>query len=209
MHSGGARSTVPPVPGIGRRTPGRSAVYGDSRQQDVRSLVTRLFQQSRREPHLLLNLLQQHWARVVGAELARVSRPLRLERGVLTVAAPDACWNYELQFHKGELLNSVNTYLEGPGVQELRFRVAPWPAEAATPPAAASTTPEGPTPAAASSTPAPPAEADAPAPAADFTPAPETGPPAPIGDATLRSAFERSLGKRRRGYQRRTTEGRA
>jgi hypothetical protein len=106
---------------------------GFKRQADVRSLARGVFSEADREPLLQLSLLRRHWPDVVGPELAGRTHPRRLERGTLWIAAPDACWAYELQFFKSELLGSVQTFLESQVVRELRFQVGEVPAGEASP----------------------------------------------------------------------------
>jgi hypothetical protein len=100
-------------------------VSDHGRQHDLRSLVRGVFRERAQEPMLTLNLLRQHWSQVVGEELAAQIRPQRLASGTLWIAAADACWAYELQFFKAELLASVQAFLESRGVNDLRFRAAP------------------------------------------------------------------------------------
>ena len=120
---------------------------GSKRQADVKSLVRGVFSEGDREPLLMLSLLRRHWPDVVGPELAGRTYPRRLARGTLWIAAPDACWAYELQFFKTELLNSVQTFLESQAVRELRFQVGEVPTAAAAPSeASAGTAPSDPLP---------------------------------------------------------------
>jgi hypothetical protein len=92
------------------------------------SMIARLFREQKREGHLLLNALRQHWPAVVGEKLGRVTWPLRMEGHTLWVAAKDSAWVYELQFLKAELLDSVRTWLAAETVQDMRFRLGRIPA---------------------------------------------------------------------------------
>lgn len=146
---------------------------------EVGDLIAALFRDSKRETHVTLSALRQHWAGIVGAQLANRTHPLRLKGGVLWVAAKDSAWVYELQFFKEELLCSVNTFLESGEVKELRFRLGEIPP------------PEG--------------EAAA-SPAHPGTAAKDQPPPDPqaqalanaIPESTLRKRFLRAYSKRRR-----------
>lgn len=95
---------------------------------EMGSMIARLFREQKREGHLLLNALRQHWPAIVGEKLGRVTWPLRMEGHTLWVAAKDSAWVYELQFLKAELLDSVRTWLAAETVQDMRFRLGRMPA---------------------------------------------------------------------------------
>ncbi|HKI97151.1 MAG TPA: DUF721 domain-containing protein [bacterium] len=192
---------------------------------EMRQLMRGVFREQAKEPVLLLNLLRQHWSGVVGPELGAKTHPQRLDGGTLWVAATDACWAYELQFFKPELLASVQAFLESRAVSDLRFQagVVPSPAVSAPASPAAGNAPIHDPPAAepmrAESSPVrspsrPPAsyQPTAPAPRAPArvttAEAPAEAPPAlaraaaSIGDPALRALFQRSLAKQRLGRER-------
>lgn len=172
---------------------------GSGNRTEMRHLLRSVFREQAREPLLTLGLLRQHWEAVVGPELAARTQPHRLEGGTLWIAAPDACWAYELQFFKPELLASVQAFLESRAISDVRFCAVP--AEAA-PPAAAGpgigadggripTAPPprtGGRPGARPEGPGEPPE----------TPEALARASAAIGDPALREVFRRSLAKQRR-----------
>jgi hypothetical protein len=150
----------------------------DSGRAEMGSLVRGVFRERAKEPFLTLNLLRQHWTGVVGPELGARTHPLRLDGSTLWIGAPDACWAYELQFFKAELLSSVQAFLESRSVSDVRFQPGgvPEPAAAAAPAAAPEPTPE--------------------------TPAALARAATAIGDSGLRAVFQRALAKQRRARAR-------
>ncbi|MCH8076500.1 MAG: DUF721 domain-containing protein, partial [SAR324 cluster bacterium] len=92
--------------------------------QEFGSLLHKLFREHRREPALILNQLREHWTAIAGTEMGSRTRPAKLERGTLWVETPDACWAYELQFFKQDLLNSIEAFIKSSTVTGLRFSVA-------------------------------------------------------------------------------------
>lgn len=94
-------------------------------RQEVGSLFQQLFKAEKREPLLVLTLLRHEWPDVVGEELAKKTHPLRLTKRVLWIGATDACWAYELQFFKIDLLSSVQGHLGNDAVQDIRFQATP------------------------------------------------------------------------------------
>ena len=63
------------------------------------------------------------WMGAVGPTVARVTRPERLERGVLTVLAKNSVWVSELLMLQDRLLAVLRDSLHEPLVTALRFRV--------------------------------------------------------------------------------------
>jgi hypothetical protein len=68
------------------------------------------------------------WPEVVGAEVARNSRPLSLKRGRLTVSTSSSAWAQTLQLLSRRVLDGVNGALGEGLVTEVVFRHAGWTA---------------------------------------------------------------------------------
>jgi len=166
---------------------------GGKAQADLQHLLRGVFRQQAREPVLTVNLLRQRWQEVVGPELGSKTQPQRVQGDLLWVATPDACWAYELQFFKPELVASVQAFLGSEAIRDLRFVVARG-AAAALPPAAAQSTPAAPV----VPDPALPPAGPAATPVPVGTPAALVRAAEQIGDPALRGVFQRSLAKMRR-----------
>ncbi len=95
---------------------------GGRKLPEFRELIAQLFRERRRQPHLTVTLLRQHWAEVLGAELAGKTWPTRLAGHLLWINTVDAGWAYQLQFMKRDLLESIQLFMGAPTVTELRFR---------------------------------------------------------------------------------------
>ena len=173
-------------------------------QADLRHLLRGVFREQAKEPFLTLNLLRQRWVDVVGPELGGRTLPQRLDGRTLVVAAPDACWAYELQFFKAEVLSSVQAFLASQAVAEVRFRVAAPGDAAPAPQAPAAAGAAARTATAEHTAAAEPGAAAGAEPAPASAAAPPDAPPAlalaagAIGDPALRAVFQRSLAKQRR-----------
>ncbi|MDH4121238.1 MAG: DUF721 domain-containing protein [Deltaproteobacteria bacterium] len=89
------------------------------------------FRQNHRQHHLTLQRLTQNWAQVVGEDLARRTRPTRLENGVLWVHTADGSWAYNLRFMGGQLLNGVRAWLQSLEVRDIRFKAGDISSDAA------------------------------------------------------------------------------
>ena len=64
------------------------------------------------------------WPDVVGASIARSSRPVETEGKTLLVEVRDAVWRDQLaRFYKGKILGKLNSRLGGELLRDIRFLV--------------------------------------------------------------------------------------
>jgi hypothetical protein len=149
-------------------------------------LVTPLFHEQKKEAHLTLTTVRSRWAEIVGPDLAAKCHPMRVHRGVLWVAAPDASWAYQFQFMRSEVMQCLQSVLGQTDIHEVRFKAGAIPAAA-----------EQPAPDDLKPSPLPELSADDPLARAA----------AAIPDAGMRALFMRSLAKQRQNRMRRAAEG--
>ena len=62
------------------------------------------------------------WASVVGEQIARVTTPQRIERGILFVAVASAPWRAELVMRKREIIGKMNQAAGASLIKDIRFR---------------------------------------------------------------------------------------
>ena len=62
------------------------------------------------------------WASVVGEQVARVTTPQRLEKGVLFVGVATSPWRNELVLRKREIIQKLNAAAGTTVVHDIRFR---------------------------------------------------------------------------------------
>jgi predicted nucleic acid-binding Zn ribbon protein len=65
----------------------------------------------------------EDWARVVGPRVARHTRAIAFEQGVLRVEVEGSAWMHELGYLKQELISAVNRELGSNRVRDVRFVV--------------------------------------------------------------------------------------
>lgn len=82
-------------------------------------------QQSGVQHHLRERRLQTEWAAVAGHLVATHSRPLRLRRQQLTVAAESPAWLHQLRYLEPMLLTQIQRLFGPELVTELRWVVGP------------------------------------------------------------------------------------
>lgn len=62
------------------------------------------------------------WPEVVGPQIARVTKPERMENGVLYVAVTTAPWRAELAMKRLDLIEKLNTRIGTRVLNDIRFR---------------------------------------------------------------------------------------
>lgn len=62
------------------------------------------------------------WEAIVGPRIAKVARPLRVEKRVLVVNVESAPWRAELTLRRKDILEKINAALGGPVLGDIRFR---------------------------------------------------------------------------------------
>jgi predicted nucleic acid-binding Zn ribbon protein len=65
------------------------------------------------------------WLAAVGAQVRKVTSPIKLERKTLIVAVPDATWRAQLQRMSGQALFKLNSMLGAPTVTVIEFVINP------------------------------------------------------------------------------------
>lgn len=66
------------------------------------------------------------WPKIVGKEIARLSRPLYVTDGILFVGTPSSSWAHELDFQKKEILKRLEAGLGGGIIRDIRFYSTLW-----------------------------------------------------------------------------------
>jgi predicted nucleic acid-binding Zn ribbon protein len=99
----------------------------------VGDLVAGLLSQRGFAEGMRLGRLVKEWSAVVGERLAGECRPLRLEAGVLTVAASTGPWGAQVRFLAREIQKGANRALGGDPVTRVAVVVDPGPVVAPKP----------------------------------------------------------------------------
>lgn len=60
-----------------------------------------------------------HWEEIVGADLAKRSKPEYLKGQTLVVRAQDSTWSQELSFHKRTIISRLNRFLGKDEVKDM------------------------------------------------------------------------------------------
>lgn len=67
--------------------------------------------------------IEEAWAGAVGDTAARHSRPISLNKGVLTVSVDGSAWLYELSLGKRKSLMKLADLLQKKKIEDIRFRI--------------------------------------------------------------------------------------
>jgi len=91
-------------------------------EKRIADLVPRIMQKSGAAERMGHSQIADAWESVVGAFIAKHSRPVALRRGVLTVAVTQAAVRYDVERrHKAGILARLQERF-GPAVKSLRFQ---------------------------------------------------------------------------------------
>jgi len=91
--------------------------------QSAGSALQRLLEQLGLDRQLRTYRALMHWDEIVGAQLAQVARPLRIDAHTLWVAVKSHAWLQELTFHKRTILQRLNERVGEERFREVRFTV--------------------------------------------------------------------------------------
>lgn len=67
-------------------------------------------------------LIISHWPKIVGEEIAVHTRPGKIYRGVMGVAAKNATWAHHLSTLKEDIIAKINTFAGEKAVSDLKFQ---------------------------------------------------------------------------------------
>jgi len=62
-----------------------------------------------------------HWEKIVGARIAAISKPEKVQRGVLIVKVSDPVWRYELSLRKQDVIQRIHTVTGSTDIKEIRW----------------------------------------------------------------------------------------
>lgn len=70
-------------------------------------------------------LVLMHWPKTVGFAVARKTRPISIQRGILYVSTATASWAQTLSYERMTILRKLNRYQRSP-LTAIRFSAAQW-----------------------------------------------------------------------------------
>jgi len=89
--------------------------------REIRNVVDQVFSELGRQDIMRLEVLRQHWAELVGVDVARHTSPAGFRGRTLDVEVSSSSWLYVLEHeHKGRILERVKAFTEG-GFTALRL----------------------------------------------------------------------------------------
>ncbi|HET7212219.1 MAG TPA: DUF721 domain-containing protein [Terriglobia bacterium] len=91
--------------------------------EEISKILPLIFkgQVGRSSPHVV-EILAPLWPQVAGKPMARHSRPVAFEDGLLTLESDCAAWSAELRRISGDIMAQINRYLGVPAVRRLKVR---------------------------------------------------------------------------------------
>jgi predicted nucleic acid-binding Zn ribbon protein len=93
--------------------------------EGLEGLIKGLEQQESWQARKQFRLVLLHWPKSVGFAVARISRPISIQRGTLYVATSTAAWAQTLSYERFNILRKLNRYQKEP-LKGMRFSTAQW-----------------------------------------------------------------------------------
>ncbi|KPQ35935.1 MAG: Zn-ribbon-containing protein [Phormidesmis priestleyi Ana] len=93
--------------------------------EGLKSLIKGLEDQESWKAQKQFRLVLLHWPKSVGFAVARVTRPVGIQRGSLYVATATATWAQTLSYERLTILHKLNRYQRLP-LKGIRFSTAQW-----------------------------------------------------------------------------------
>ena len=61
------------------------------------------------------------WPYVVGKNISKISKAIRVDKGVLFIKVESATWKQELYMQKNEIINKINKKIGSKAIKEIRL----------------------------------------------------------------------------------------
>lgn len=61
------------------------------------------------------------WDKIVGENIARISKAIKFDNGILTVAVESDSWRQELSLQRSEIITKIHNHPSGKVVKQLQF----------------------------------------------------------------------------------------
>jgi len=91
--------------------------------QSIQSILEKTFKTLEIDVPIKTYSVVGAWNEIVGESVARHSQPRSIRNQILFIDVAHPTWMQHLQFLKPTLLNQVNTFLGGPLIQDIRFKL--------------------------------------------------------------------------------------
>lgn len=93
--------------------------------EGLNGLIKGLESQESWQAQQQFRLVLLHWPKAVGFAVARKTRPISIQRGILYVATSTAAWAQTLLYERFNILRKLNRYQRSP-LKGIRFSTAQW-----------------------------------------------------------------------------------
>ncbi|MEZ5018318.1 MAG: DUF721 domain-containing protein [Flavipsychrobacter sp.] len=88
-------------------------------QYSIGEAINLLMQKSGWKPKVIELRLKQEWETIVGKTIAKYTRNMYYDNGILTIYTDVAPLKQELQLGKQQLINNINEYLEETAIRDI------------------------------------------------------------------------------------------
>lgn len=99
------------------------------RPQKIEAILSSVLRRAGIEEDIKRYEFVLHWEEIVGADIAKRTKPVALKNGLLKVEVTDSAWAQELSFYKEVIIKRLGKFVRNPkAVRDIRFFVQsdPW-----------------------------------------------------------------------------------
>lgn len=89
----------------------------------VDSILKNTFKNLNVDENIKVYSIWKSWEKIVGADLAKQTKPAFIRRDCLTIFVQNHVWMNELQYMKEELLRKINEFSEERKISKILFKI--------------------------------------------------------------------------------------
>ena len=90
--------------------------------KSLSSVFDRIFNDPSLRPHFVGGVLVSNWAKIVGPQIAEISKPIFFKEGALHVRVESAAWRNQLNMLRFDIIKKANTITGRNDVTQIVFR---------------------------------------------------------------------------------------
>ncbi|MDD3818928.1 MAG: DUF721 domain-containing protein [Actinomycetota bacterium] len=90
--------------------------------EDIKSIIGGLIRDLNMDSKLNVTNIFSHWEEIVGTEISKKARPVKLVRNTLYISVASSTWANELRMMSGQLIDRINLFVGEDVVKSIKFR---------------------------------------------------------------------------------------
>ena len=91
--------------------------------EDIRSIIEDVIENLNMKRKLNISRIFNCWEEIVGTEISKKAKPIKVTGGVLRVSVTTSTWANELSLMSGQLIEKINSFIGEEVVKRIRFKI--------------------------------------------------------------------------------------